>query len=80
MATEIGFQTVVKLVQNFIDNTFKGSKKVTPDKDAHAVYYSKTDIDALFVANGFDPAKPDDPLVWKWQESPGSSLVKPDGN
>jgi lysophospholipase L1-like esterase len=28
----------------------------------------------------FDPAKPDDPLVWKWPESPGSSLVKPDGN
>ncbi len=28
----------------------------------------------------FDPSKPDDPSVWKWPESPRSSLVKPDGN
>ncbi|WP_421938991.1 rhamnogalacturonan acetylesterase [Pedobacter sp.] len=28
----------------------------------------------------FDPAKPDDPMVWKWPESPKSSVVKPDGN
>lgn len=28
----------------------------------------------------FDPARPDDPMVWKWPESPKSSVVKPDGN
>ncbi|MFW0718480.1 rhamnogalacturonan acetylesterase [Pedobacter sp. N23S346] len=28
----------------------------------------------------FNPSKPDDPSVWKWPESPKSSLVKPDGN
>ncbi|WP_316807732.1 rhamnogalacturonan acetylesterase [Pedobacter agri] len=28
----------------------------------------------------FDPSKPDDPMVWKWPDSPKSSLVKPDGN
>ncbi|MFD2288298.1 rhamnogalacturonan acetylesterase [Pedobacter petrophilus] len=28
----------------------------------------------------FDPSEPDDLSVWKWPESPGSSLVKPDGN
>lgn len=28
----------------------------------------------------FDPAKPDDPMVWRWPESPKSSVVKPDGN
>lgn len=28
----------------------------------------------------FNPSKPDDPSVWKWPESPRSSLVKPDGN
>lgn len=28
----------------------------------------------------FDPSKPDDPAVWKWPESPNSSLIKPDGN
>lgn len=52
-STEIGFKTVVKMVQNFIDNTFKGTKKLTHDKDSHAVHYTKADIDALFAANGF---------------------------
>lgn len=36
-----------------------------------------------FLANPkskFDPAKPDAPENWRWHESPGSSLVKPDGN
>ncbi|MDQ1139337.1 rhamnogalacturonan acetylesterase [Pedobacter agri] len=28
----------------------------------------------------FDPSKPDDPMSWKWPESPNSSLIKPDGN
>ncbi|WP_231425144.1 rhamnogalacturonan acetylesterase [Pedobacter sp. Leaf250] len=28
----------------------------------------------------FDPSKPDDPMVWKWPDSPKSSLLKPDGN
>lgn len=28
----------------------------------------------------FNPSMPDDPSVWKWPESPRSSLVKPDGN
>ncbi|OWK70966.1 rhamnogalacturonan acetylesterase [Pedobacter sp. AJM] len=28
----------------------------------------------------FDPAQPDDPMSWRWPESPKSSLIKPDGN
>ncbi|RNL52175.1 rhamnogalacturonan acetylesterase [Pedobacter jejuensis] len=28
----------------------------------------------------FNPSKPDDPMMWKWPESPRNSIVKPDGN
>lgn len=38
---------------------------------------------AKYILNdfpNFDPSKPDDPSVWKWPESPNSSLIKPDGN
>lgn len=58
-ATEIPRTTIIQMVQNFIDRTFKGPRKITKDFDSHAVYYSKKEIDALFAANGYDPATPD---------------------
>jgi hypothetical protein len=58
-ATEIPRMTIIQMVQNFIDRTFKGPRKITKDFDSHAVYYSKKEIDALFAANGYDPAAPD---------------------
>lgn len=30
--------------------------------------------------HAFNPSKPDDPMIWKWPESPKNSIVKPDGN
>jgi hypothetical protein len=57
--TAIPFNTIIKMVQNFIDRTCKGPRKITKDTDSHAVYYTKKEIDALFVANGYDPQNPD---------------------
>ena len=56
--TLIPRKTIIKMVQNFIDRTFKGPRRVTRDLDSHAVYYSKKEIDELFAANGYDPSAP----------------------
>jgi hypothetical protein len=59
LGTAIPRQTIIQMVQNFIDRTFKGPRKITRDFDSHAVYYTKNEIDELFNANGYDPTKPD---------------------
>lgn len=60
----INRKTIVQMVQNFIDRTYKADKdgkpkKVTHDMDSHAVYYSKSKLDQLFKDNGYDPEAPD---------------------
>ena len=57
LGTEIPKKTIITMVQNFINRTFKGYRKVTRDTDSHAVYYSKKEIDELFAAN-YDPSDP----------------------
>lgn len=58
-ATAIPRKTIIKMVQNFIDRTFKGPRKITKDYDSHGVYYTKKEIDDLFAANGYDPSASD---------------------
>jgi hypothetical protein len=60
VGTEIPRRTIVQMVQNFVNRTFKGYRKVTRDNDSHAVYYSKREIDELFRANGYDPTNHSD--------------------
>jgi hypothetical protein len=53
----VPFKVVVRLVQNFINGTFKSKEgavqKVSSQNDAYAVYYSKEDLDKLFASHGY---------------------------
>jgi len=58
------FNTIVRMVQNFVDRTYKlqdsgAVTKVTKDQDAHAVSFSMSDLMAFIRDNGIDPANPD---------------------
>ena len=59
LGTQIPRKTIIQMVQNFVNRTFKGYRKVTKDNDSHAVYYSKKEIDELFRVNGYNPDSPD---------------------
>lgn len=52
---QITFPTIVQLVQNFIDKTYKdlghGPQKVAYNADSHCISYSKATLDSLFAAN-----------------------------